>query len=377
MIFPENSLEDLTSHTHHALITVVLKITPIPNADFIELATVDGYDCVVKKGHYKVGDLVTFIPPDTVLLPGNERTATFTTDGPLLVKARRYRKAWSQGVILDAVEGYTEGAIVSQYFSMKHYNPQSATAHRDKVSASRGNQAKQPSGTIPVYDLENFRYAQYRKDIEGHNVRVTEKLHGQNLRATWDNGDLKLGTRRTWQHSQKELVEMNRFWQWSVIWAMVKRTVKALLKFQLPKLHRPAIQAGYLYEACEKNDNRLRQLCERYPNLLFFGELYGDVQDLKYGHKSGEYSYVLFDAFDKVTGNYVNPTLLADFPQELLPYVFYVGPYDYDKIMATVDGPTMHMKGDGKPHVREGVSVQSLEDPSVTLKVVSPDYLAR
>ena len=40
-----------------ASIQKVIKLTPIEGADLIETATVLGWEIVVKKGEYKVGDL--------------------------------------------------------------------------------------------------------------------------------------------------------------------------------------------------------------------------------------------------------------------------------------------------------------------------------
>jgi len=51
------------------LVTIrkVKEINPIKNADFIELAKVDGWQCVVKKGEFQVGDLGIYFEIDSFL----------------------------------------------------------------------------------------------------------------------------------------------------------------------------------------------------------------------------------------------------------------------------------------------------------------------
>ena len=50
-----------------ATVRRVSEVRPIPNADNIELAVVDGWQCVVKKGEFTVGELVIYCEVDTVL----------------------------------------------------------------------------------------------------------------------------------------------------------------------------------------------------------------------------------------------------------------------------------------------------------------------
>lgn len=50
-----------------ATVRRISEIRPIPNADLIELAVVDGWQCVVKKGEFSVGELVVYCEVDTVL----------------------------------------------------------------------------------------------------------------------------------------------------------------------------------------------------------------------------------------------------------------------------------------------------------------------
>jgi len=87
-----------------------IEILPHPNADALELAQVDDYRCVVKKGQYKTGDLVVYIPeaavvPEWILKQynfWNEKENKGMLAGSLgnRVKAIKLRGELSTGIIL-------------------------------------------------------------------------------------------------------------------------------------------------------------------------------------------------------------------------------------------------------------------------------------
>lgn len=59
-----------------ATIETIKSLSPIEGADRIELATVLGFQAVVKKGEFQVNDKIVFIQPDTVL-PDAEWAKTY------------------------------------------------------------------------------------------------------------------------------------------------------------------------------------------------------------------------------------------------------------------------------------------------------------
>ena len=50
-----------------ASVQKVLKLTPIDGADLIETATVLGWEIVVKKNEYQIGELCSYIQIDTIV----------------------------------------------------------------------------------------------------------------------------------------------------------------------------------------------------------------------------------------------------------------------------------------------------------------------
>lgn len=78
-----------------------VSISPHPNADKLELARVLGWQCVVRKGEFKTGDLAVFVAPDTILpkAPWSE----FLSDGkdaPIRLRPAKLRGEFSQGLLL-------------------------------------------------------------------------------------------------------------------------------------------------------------------------------------------------------------------------------------------------------------------------------------
>lgn len=83
-----------------ATIRRIAEIRPHPNADRLEIAHVQGYDCIVAKDAHAAGELIVFIEPDAVL-PVAEWTAGvygYTSKGR--VKAAKLRGQWSMGLVM-------------------------------------------------------------------------------------------------------------------------------------------------------------------------------------------------------------------------------------------------------------------------------------
>lgn len=111
---------------------VIRDIKPIENADRIELAVVDGWQTVVKKGVFSKGDEVYYFEIDSFLptnleqfefLKGNTKKAMHpdtkeTVEGHVL-RTVKMRGEWSQGLVLPIsnFEDLTEQEDIDKYFS--------------------------------------------------------------------------------------------------------------------------------------------------------------------------------------------------------------------------------------------------------------------
>ena len=90
----------------------VLDVSPIENADFIEKIKIMGWNVVVKKDEFKVGDLGIYFEIDSFLpeIPKYEfmRSSSFKNNllmgTGFLVKTRKLRNVISQGLFMPLTE---------------------------------------------------------------------------------------------------------------------------------------------------------------------------------------------------------------------------------------------------------------------------------
>lgn len=173
------------------------KIEKHPDADALEIATVLGnYPVIIKLGQYTVGQLASYIALDSMC--DTTKPEFSFLDRPR-IKARRLRGIYSQGLLIDAPEGFNEGDSVNDYFGLKKFvypeevedlmnlpEDQKKYYHFPKMDTSfvsklkSRNAAPPPKGwAAPYYDLDSVRkYG--RLFQEGETVIITEKCDGCN-----------------------------------------------------------------------------------------------------------------------------------------------------------------------------------------------------
>ena len=103
-----------------ASVQKILNITPIEGADSIETAHVLGWQVVVKKNEYKIGDLCTYIQIDTIVPDKPE--FEFLRDRNFRVRTIKLRKQISQGLIVPVPVGrFKDGDDVTDIIGVKKY----------------------------------------------------------------------------------------------------------------------------------------------------------------------------------------------------------------------------------------------------------------
>jgi hypothetical protein len=142
----------------------------------------------------------------------------------------------------------------------------------------------------------------------------------------------------------------------------------------------------------------IEDFCRTYPHYVLYGEVYGDVQALKYGRTKGEVSFRAFDVENTNRSAVACKMLgLSNFllPQEfdmlaMQAYtrgidmktapILYIGPYNAKhveglSIIQETHVDSLHMDPDNH-HIGEGIVIKTA-DGRISLKLVSDLYLER
>lgn len=285
----------------HTVKVVKVHKLPHPNADALSIVRVGGWQAIVRTADWEDGALGAYIPPDSILPEG------LMPDLPRRVRAVRLRGEVSEGLLVPAPEGAAEGDDVMEQLGVTHYEPVPEELGVDEAPASSGY-------TFGKYDLENARASAAGWEI-GDQLVVTEKIHGENWRATFDGERFHVGSRTRWKHPSAKA------W-WGVLTAGVKNVLRA------------------------------------YPGATLYGEVYGSVGGFPYDTAPGERKLRVFD-LRQADGTWLpNRELQATcgyFAVETVPLVAYVK-WDGDlaKLAELAEGKTLL----GGHHVREGVVVR-------------------
>ena len=112
---------------HLATIREITTLRPIAGADRIEVAQVDGWECVVQKGEFHTGEHIVYIEVDSIVPERPE--FEFLRDRKFRVRTIKLRGQVSQGLVLPLSilpNGAPAdlGADVTDVLGIKKYDPE-------------------------------------------------------------------------------------------------------------------------------------------------------------------------------------------------------------------------------------------------------------
>jgi RNA ligase (TIGR02306 family) len=179
-----------------ATIRKIKKIEPIQNADRIELARVDGWQSVIKKGECKEGDLVIFIEIDSIL-PLTSWSAFLQDknrpDKPIRVKTCKLKGTLSQGIIvpldvlpIDAGIVFEDGLDVTSLLGIEKHEPPIP------VNLAGVQKSTFPSHLFPKTDserIQNLWGEEFLDSICGVPFVARVKEDGTSFSAYYHNGE--------------------------------------------------------------------------------------------------------------------------------------------------------------------------------------------
>lgn len=184
-----------------ATVETILSIEPHINADRLELASVRGWQCVVKKGDFKVGDKVVFFEIDSFIPVSEEfeflRPNCYkehpTLGNGFRLRTIKLRGELSQGLIMpysimDKIEG-------SEFFEQEHDVTEILGVQKYEIpeSGRHGNNLKfgKRSSNFPSFiqktDEERIQnlFQKVEKYYPDHEWDVTEKLDGSSTTVAY------------------------------------------------------------------------------------------------------------------------------------------------------------------------------------------------
>ncbi|MBR5486278.1 MAG: RNA ligase (ATP) [Oscillospiraceae bacterium] len=180
-----------------ASIRVISEIRPIPNADAIELAIVDGWECVVaKKDNYKQGDKIIYIEIDSLLpeCPDFE----FMRKSKFRVRTKKLRGQISQGLVMPCEilpDGeYTVGDDVTEVLNIRKYMKEELRG--EKVKKKPGVPFPEWISKTDEERIQNLVPLFEKCRDEKTKFMVTEKLDGTSTTyylKKEDNGEYRFG----------------------------------------------------------------------------------------------------------------------------------------------------------------------------------------
>lgn len=368
----------------------ITKIEPIPGKDRIELATIQGYQSIVARGRYQVGDRVCYIPEQS-LVPftlqqelGLEGRLTGANKDR--VKAIKMGGVLSQGIVCQpeawvmwdtwAQNGQNTGTL-DDMLGVSKWTPKMPISFGGNISRPKGN-----APIVPMYDIENIKkqrhwslpidpvaserekravyvdgqdgqwYDPFIIDGQPIQVVVTEKIHGTNVTFHMDkHGNVFVYSKGIGQRLfVLDESDTNTYWH---AWKSTPN-VKLWMESQL----------GRGFDA-----------------VTVHGEVYGrGIQDLTY---STDPKLAIFEA--RCWMGYGETPLSASdlgaWPNLPLVPVLHVGYYDHDMVVALSEAPCSAVDG---VTMREGVVVVPLKTEHKfalgtrrIAKFINPKYLLR
>lgn len=245
-----------------ASIRTITRIDPIPNADRIEKAVIDGWEIIVGKDMYQAGNQVIYLEIDSAIPVNDPRldesgdlakrgTKEWAGTDCHILKTIRLRGTYSQGLILPLEvlnapsptdNMFTlwakrikndltikEGADVSKQLGITKYDRYAAKAAKENKRPARRawwkfwvkpvHQERNIIGDFPVYfarksDSERVQnLGQHWSALQACEWVATEKIDGQSVTLINDNGKLRIAS-RNWEvqnHDAKQWALDNNF----------------------------------------------------------------------------------------------------------------------------------------------------------------------
>ena len=164
-----------------ASIDVIRELNPISGADNIEVAKIKGWNVVVKKGEFNIGDKVVYCEIDSILPERPE--FEFLKDRNYRIRTIKLRGQVSQGIcfplsILNSFEtdNFEPGFDVTEILGVKKYEKPVPVSLRGRIRGPMSRLAVPKTDEMRVQNISDVLERQ-----KGKTFYVTEKIDGTSM----------------------------------------------------------------------------------------------------------------------------------------------------------------------------------------------------
>lgn len=317
-------------------VVVIEKVETHPFADALDIVTVLGdYPVVVKRDEYRVGDLSGYLAIDTVvpdteqfyfLCPKQDGVPKYSLgsvpEKNRTIRAKKIRNVYSQGMLVAIPNNLSPGDSLVEILSLKKLEEEE---EERAAKIQPGKTEKSPVGwSIPYYDISGLR--QYINCLlPDEEIVLTEKIHGSSSSYCFDGEKLWVKSRNLYKRKDGG----DSWWDIAIRY-------------------------------------NLEEKLKSYPNLVFFGEIYGLQKGFLYDTKvvsgKSETRIRFFDIFNSKSGRYLDydnfVKITSDLQLDIVPELYrglWIGKeqmYQYAEGLTTLGGK----------HLREGFVVKTTKE---------------
>lgn len=314
-----------------ASVQKVLSLNPIPGADKIEVAQINGWSVVVQKGLYQAGDLCIYFEIDSFIPAGDARYASFAErfinwNGKqgMRVKTIRLRKQISQGLLMPLAEfpevkNPVEGMDVTDILKIEKWEP----AEETKSNAGGGGTKASTSRAFPFFlvktDQERIQNrVNMLPSMANDTFEVTIKLDGSSMTvyALEDNSPIFHEVLAV--NEQKKLAKMGLFAK------LAYKLKKAFVKPEIPP---------YIAGVCSRNIELDLDDNNHFSQYVREHDLVNSVRMMN----------LLFNGNYAVQGELIAPSIQENYEQVAKPEFYVYSVYDIDNGCYMLPSKAQHM----------------------------------
>jgi RNA ligase (TIGR02306 family) len=352
----------------------VTEVKAIEGADNIELGVIGGWNAIIKKGEYKVGDLTVIATTDAVIpveLSDSMNVTNYLRKGQR-VRTVKLRGVYSECLIIPIsyIQGLKryEGFDAMEMLGVFKYEPPAVPI---QLASGRKFKYHQNPNFGIYYKFPNLKNVA-GMFTEEDNVQITRKLHGTNARY----GIVKKRKLSVWDRIKKFLRIADELVGYEYVYGS-------------HNVEKGSDSQGFYSTdvwrtIAEKYDikRKLREQAMLYlregtlgSGVIIYGEIYGTGIQKNYDYGLKDIEFAGFDLV--VNGKYED----VFFTQHMfgsyfidLPHVpiLYVGPWSQE----TQDKFVFNNNIEGTKVPHEGIVIKHVSgERNKVAKVINPDYL--